>query len=54
MIIEKIIFNLLAFTLFIIIFFKMIKRNDTTYLDILILQFIGIAINLTLTFLLML
>ena len=45
MIIEKIIFNLLAFTLFIIIFFKMIKRNDTTYLDILILQFIGIAIN---------
>lgn len=45
MIIEKIIFNLLAFTLFAIIFFKMIKRNDTTYIDILILQFIGIAIN---------
>lgn len=45
MIIEKIIFNLLAFTLFIIVFFKMIKKNDTAYIDILVLQFIGIAIN---------
>lgn len=45
MIFEKIIFNLLAFTLFIIVFFKMIKKNDTSYIDILVLQFIGIAVN---------
>lgn len=45
MITLKIIFNLLAFTLFIIVFFKMIKKNDTAYIDILVLQFIGIGIN---------
>ncbi len=42
---EKIIFNLLAFSLFIIIFFKMVKRNDTTYLAILLLEAVGIAIS---------
>lgn len=45
MIIQKILFNLIAFTLFVIFFLKMIKKNDTTYIDILIMQFIGIAIN---------
>lgn len=45
MIIERILFNLVAFTLFIIFFIKMIKKNDTSYIDILILQFIGIFIN---------
>ena len=45
MITQKIIFNLLAFTLFIIIFFKMIKKNDTAYINILVLQFMGIAVN---------
>lgn len=45
MITLKIIFNLLAFTLFIIVFFKMIKKNDTTYIDILVLQFVGIGVN---------
>lgn len=45
MIIEKIIFNLLAFTLFTIIFIKMVKKNDTVYIDLLVVQFIGIAIN---------
>ncbi len=44
-IVEKIIFNLLAFTLFTIIFMKMIKKNDTSYVYILVLEFIGIAIN---------
>ena len=44
MIIEKIIFGLLAFSLFVIIFIKMIKKNDTTYLDLLIIEFTGIAI----------
>lgn len=44
MIIEKILFNLIAFTLFVIFFVKMIKKNDTSYIDILIMQFVGIAI----------
>ena len=42
---EKVIFNLLAFTLFTVVFMKMIKKNDTSYVYILILEFIGIAIN---------
>lgn len=42
---EKIIFNLFAFTLFILIFFKLIRKNDTSYVYLLALQFIGIAIN---------
>lgn len=43
--IEKIIFNVLAFTLFIFMFFKMIAKNDTTYLSLLAIQAIGIGIN---------
>ncbi len=43
--IEKIIFNLLAFVLFIIIFIKFVKRNDTSYVYVLGLQFLGIVIN---------
>lgn len=42
---EKIIFNLFAFTLFILIFFKLVRKNDTSYVYLLIIQFIGIAIN---------
>lgn len=42
---EKIVFNLLAFAMFILIFGKFIKKNDTTYVYILGIQFIGIAIN---------
>lgn len=42
---EKIIFNIFAFTLFILIFFKLIRKNDTSYVYLLALQFIGIAIN---------
>lgn len=42
---EKIVFNLLAFTFFTIIFMKMIKRNDTSYVYVLGVQFIGIVIN---------
>lgn len=45
MLLEKIIFNILAFSLFIIIFFKMIKKNDTNYVIILCIQALGIAIN---------
>lgn len=43
--IEKIFFNLIAFTLFILIFFKLIRKNDTNYVYLLAIQFIGIAIN---------
>jgi tetratricopeptide (TPR) repeat protein len=42
---EKILFNLLAFSLFIIIFFKIIRKNDTNYISLLILQAIGITIS---------
>lgn len=45
MLIEKIGFNLLAVSLFIIIFFKMIARNDTSYVSFLVLEFIGIFIE---------
>ena len=42
---EKILFNLIAFSIFIIIFFKIIRKNDTNYIGILILQAIGIAVS---------
>ena len=45
--IGKIIFSLIAFVLFTYIFiFKLIKKNDTTYLAIIISQAIGILLNL--------
>lgn len=43
---ERIIFNILSFSLFIIIFFKIIKKNDTAYVVPLILEAIGIAVGL--------
>lgn len=45
MLVEKIIFNILAFSLFVLMFFKMIKRNDSNYVVVLCMQAIGIAIN---------
>ena len=45
MLIERIIFNLLAFTLFIFMFFKIIRKNDTSYIVIICIQALGIAIN---------
>ncbi len=42
---EKIIFSIVAFYLFIIMFFKMIRKNDTIYIYSLVLQALGIAIN---------
>lgn len=45
MIIERIIFSVLAFTLFILMFIKMIAKNDTNYLAIIALQALGIAIS---------
>lgn len=45
MLIEKILFNILAFSLFIIVFSKLIRKNDTNYVVILIIEAIGIALN---------
>lgn len=42
---EKLLFNLIAFSLFIIIFFKIIRKNDTNYIGLLVIQAIGIAIS---------
>lgn len=45
--IERIIFSLVSFLLFAYIFLlKMMKKNDTTYLSILVCQAIGILLNL--------
>lgn len=43
--IEKVIFYILAFVIFIIMFYKLIKRNDTIYIYLLVLEFLGIAIR---------
>ncbi|MBO5348700.1 MAG: tetratricopeptide repeat protein [Clostridia bacterium] len=43
--IEKVIFYILAFVIFIAIFAKLIKRNDTIYIYLLVMQFFGIAIR---------
>ena len=45
MIIGQIIFSIIAFSLFVIMFFKMISKNDTVYIIALVMQAIGIAIN---------
>ncbi len=45
MIIEQIIFMVISFAIFVYMFFRMIRNNDTTYIAILVLEFIGIALN---------
>lgn len=45
MLVEQLIFTVISFALFVLMFFKMIKNNDTTYVVFLVLQAIGIAIN---------
>ncbi len=42
---EKAIFFILAFIMFIVIFTKFIKRNDSVYLYIVFLEFIGLAVR---------
>jgi len=44
-VIEQLIFNILAFTLFVIIFLKIVTRNDASYVIALVLEALGIAIN---------
>ena len=43
--IEKLLFNMIAFSFFIIIFLKIIRRNDTNYFVALMLEAIGIGIS---------
>ena len=45
MLIEKFVFNILAISLFTIIFSKLIRKNDTNYVAILVLEAIGIVLN---------
>lgn len=45
MIVEKIIFSILALYLFLLMFFKMIKKIDAAYIVLLVLQAIGIALS---------
>ena len=42
---DKIVFSLLAFSLFIIIFFRSIKKDDSNYVILMVLQGLGIGIN---------
>lgn len=45
MLLEQLIFTIISFALFVYVFLKMIKENDTTYIIFLILETIGIALN---------
>lgn len=45
MLLEQLIFTILAFGLFVYVFFKMMKKNDTNYIAILVMQAIGITLN---------
>ena len=43
--VEQIIFTFISFAIFVLMFFRMIKNNDTTYVVILVLEAIGISLN---------
>ena len=45
MLVEQIIFTFISFAIFVLMFFRMIKDNDTTYVAILVLEAFGIALN---------
>lgn len=45
MLIEQLIFIIIAFALFVYMFYKLIKKNDTKYVPILAIEAIGIAID---------
>ncbi len=45
MVAERIFFNILAFLFFIIMFYRMVKKNDTNYIAILVIQATGIAFS---------
>ena len=45
MIIEQLLFTVISFAIFVYMFFRMIRNNDTTYVVVLVLEAIGIALN---------
>ena len=45
MIVEQLIFTVIAFAIFVYMFFRMIRNNDTTYVVVLVLEAVGIALN---------
>lgn len=45
MIIEQLIFTIISLAIFVYMFFRMIKNNDTTYVVVLILEALGIFLN---------
>ena len=45
MAVEELIFAIISFALFILMFTKMIKKNDTSYLSLIILQALGITLD---------
>ena len=42
---ERMLFNIFALGLFLFLFFRMIQKNDTNYIYVLVLQALGIAIG---------
>ncbi len=45
MLLEQLLFIFVSFAIFVYMFFRMIRRNDTTYVTILVLEAMGIALN---------
>ena len=45
MIIEQLIFTFISFAIFVYMFFRMIKNNDTSYVFVLVIEAIGITLN---------
>ncbi len=45
MVVEQLIFIFISFAIFVYMFFRMIKNNDTSYVIILVLEAFGIALN---------
>ena len=45
MIVEQLIFTVISFAIFVYMFLKMIRNNDTSYVTILVLEAVGIALN---------
>ncbi len=45
MVIEQLIFTIMSFAIFVYMFFRMIQKNDTTYVIILVLEAFGISLN---------
>lgn len=45
MVIEQLIFTIMSFAIFVYMFFRMIQKNDTTYVIVLVLEAFGISLN---------